>query len=52
MKIDKELLATILGIIFIIIVVAGLIAWDSIWKFNLCYPDASDSFLYCFQYAI
>lgn len=44
-------LVTILAVFTTIVIIIVLSIWYSVWQFQLCYPEVSTSFWYCFQHA-
>jgi len=46
----SESTVTIL-IILVLAILMGLGIWYAVFQFNLCYPEVSDSWWYCFQHA-
>lgn len=44
-------LFSLFGVLIIFFVALGLSIWYAIFQYNLCYPEVSDSFWYCFQHA-
>jgi len=36
-------------VLFVVILIAGI--WYQVWQYQLCYPEVSTSFWYCWQHA-
>jgi hypothetical protein len=44
-------LASKVIVVLVILLIAGLFIGYSIWQYNLCYPEVSDSVWYCLRHA-
>lgn len=48
---DDELRNVLPIILFVIVLLIGSVIYAH-WQFQLCYPEVSDSWWYCFQHAV